>query len=140
MGCAHFKVSRFKASKSFEVDAVRVGAESRGIGWDKIVKRFPCFAKGRLDVSRIDYMTQCEIASYLDFPLPFFYRKKSGHTIKGWICGDGIRACAFCGKEAEFLCDFPIGDGRTCDLPLCKEHKTHRADVGLDVDYCPHHK
>jgi hypothetical protein len=105
-----------------------------------MVKRFPCLSKGRSETLKANLATQFEIASYLDFPIEFFHRMKSGIKIKGWICGSGIRACAFCGKEAEFFCDFPIGDGRTCDLPLCRDCKTHREDIGTDIDYCPHHR
>jgi len=25
-----------------------------------------------------------------------------------------------CGHPGDFLCDWPVGDGKTCDLPLCK--------------------
>jgi len=139
MGCAYFEDYNFEKSVHFEIDAVRLAADYSSIKWSKLVNHFPILAKGRLKTLRADYITQFEIAMYLNFPIEFFYRKKGTTKTKGWICGEGIRSCAFCGKEAYFLCDFPIGDGRTCDLPICKDCKTHRADIGLDIDYCPHH-
>jgi hypothetical protein len=35
------------------------------------------------------------------------------------MCGDGVEACR-CGYEAEYLCDFPMGKGKTCDAKLCE--------------------
>lgn len=138
MGCARFKYHKHKNSKKFEMEMVREAAEARGIGWDKVCKRIPQITKVRMD-EQPDYMTQIEISNYLKFPLPFFFQKLSSIKIEGWVCGEGVKACAFCGVMSEFFCDFPIGDGRTCDLPMCKEHKKHRPDIGQDIDYCPHH-
>jgi hypothetical protein len=39
-----------------------------------------------------------------------------------FICGESIEACSICGFLAEHLCDFPMGKGKTCDAPLCREH------------------
>lgn len=41
-----------------------------------------------------------------------------------------------CGAEAEHLCDYPMGRGRTCDAPLCVDH---RAAIGRNLDLCPVH-
>jgi len=30
--------------------------------------------------------------------------------------------------------------GKTCDLPMCKDCRTHRGDIGIGIDYCLHHK
>ena len=35
------------------------------------------------------------------------------------ICGDGVAPCR-CGNVAEYLCDHPVGKGKTCDAPLCE--------------------
>ena len=47
-----------------------------------------------------------------------------------------IRKCAFCGRPADYLCDYPVSEGKTCDKPICKKCKTI---VGIDFDYCPTH-
>jgi len=52
-----------------------------------------------------------------------------------FVCGEGIRGCHFCGKVADYLCDCPLGNGKTCDLPICDEH---RQPIGA-FDFCPLH-
>lgn len=44
--------------------------------------------------------------------------------------------CRECGDISGFLCDFPVGDGKTCDRPLCGDH-AH--EVAPDVHYCTPH-
>lgn len=44
--------------------------------------------------------------------------------------------CSRCRRVGEFLCDFPVGGGRTCDRPVCK---AHRHPVAPGVDYCTVH-
>jgi hypothetical protein len=43
-----------------------------------------------------------------------------GNTI---MCGPGVgrthKPCSWCGAEAKYLCDWPMANGKTCDLPLC---------------------
>jgi hypothetical protein len=55
-----------------------------------------------------------------------------------FLCGDLGPHCADpgCGGVGDSLCDWPIGDGKTCDLPLCDDHA--RA-VGMDRHMCPVH-
>lgn len=56
----------------------------------------------------------------------------------GIICGNLGPHCqaARCGRIGDLLCDFPVGDGKTCDRPLC-EH--HAVEVAPDMHYCPAH-
>lgn len=42
-----------------------------------------------------------------------------------------------CGHWADFLCDTPIGRGRTCDRPMCH---CCRDQVGEDLDRCAYHR
>lgn len=44
--------------------------------------------------------------------------------------------CYKCRRVGEFLCDFPMGNGRTCDLPMCRGH-SHSVAPG--VDFCERH-
>lgn len=44
--------------------------------------------------------------------------------------------CKHCGHCADNLCDFPVGEGKTCDAALCSEH-SHA--VGVELHYCPAH-
>ncbi len=58
-------------------------------------------------------------------------RKPIGH-----LCGDLDPHCAECGDVGTQLCDYPVGDGKTCDRPVCEYHA---AVVAPNVDYCPAH-
>lgn len=56
-----------------------------------------------------------------------------------FFCGRGLKKaerCHRCGDFAEFLCDYPVGSGRTCDLSMCPEHRHH---VGEERDFCAVH-
>lgn len=41
-----------------------------------------------------------------------------------------------CAAFSSFLCDWPIGAGRTCDAALCA---AHAQQVGRNKHYCPTH-
>lgn len=56
-----------------------------------------------------------------------------------WMCGpafEGSSTCRVCGHLATKLCDYPVGDGKTCDSALCDHHTLSPAG---DIDYCPEH-
>lgn len=55
-----------------------------------------------------------------------------------FICGRLGPHCAEenCGRVGDLLCDYPVGDGKTCDRPLCPSHAT---EVGPDLHYCIAH-
>ncbi|MGI2201042.1 hypothetical protein [Shewanella baltica] len=70
--------------------------------------------------------------------------RNNGKTV-GFICGDfqedevNMDDCSECGDNwpvAEFLCDYPVGNDKTCDRKLCRKcAKT----VGKDMHCCPTH-
>jgi len=42
---------------------------------------------------------------------------------EGFICGRfSPKELCSCGVWAEYLCDYPLGNGKTCDAPLCADH------------------
>jgi hypothetical protein len=53
-----------------------------------------------------------------------------------FLCGDIEVAVCACGHSADFLCDYPIGRGKTCDLALCY---CCRESVGEERDFCRVH-
>lgn len=54
-----------------------------------------------------------------------------------FICGeDDSTATCGCAHLSGFLCDWPVGDGKTCDIPLCK---CCRRDIGPNKDVCEIH-
>ena len=52
------------------------------------------------------------------------------------ICGELGPHCEDCSDVSAFLCDFPVGKGKTCDRHMCKDHAT---EVAPDVHYCKGH-
>jgi hypothetical protein len=56
----------------------------------------------------------------------------------GFMCGPGVHAepCRDCGVQADYLCDYPVGNGKTCDAQLCGEHAY---EVAPGVHYCKGH-
>lgn len=54
----------------------------------------------------------------------------------GHICGDLGPHCADCGDGGDNLCDFPVGEGKTCDRSICEYH-SH--EIGPNLHYCDHH-
>lgn len=55
---------------------------------------------------------------------------------KGFICGKLGAHCADCGSVGDNLCDFPVGNGKTCDRSICDFH-SHL--VGPNMHYCDGH-
>lgn len=63
------------------------------------------------------------------------------------VCSSGQskpQKCTYCDRPSVALCDWPIGDGKTCDKPLCRIHAVKpiptfgKPDTD-DIDYCPDH-
>ncbi|MGI9279694.1 MAG: hypothetical protein ACR2PX_08685 [Endozoicomonas sp.] len=67
--------------------------------------------------------------------MPCYSVRKNGQHI-GFICGDLGEHCRECGAVSDNLCDYPVGDGKTCDRAICNEHSRQ---VGVDLHYCPTH-
>lgn len=66
------------------------------------------------------------------------YRVKMKGGGYAMICGKlGPHCRGGCGAPGDaFLCDWPVGPGKTCDAPLCADH-AH--EVAPEVHYCPGH-
>lgn len=52
------------------------------------------------------------------------------------LCGDLGPHCADCADVAANLCDYPVGNEKTCDRNLCERH-SHT--IGEDLHYCATH-
>jgi transcriptional regulator with XRE-family HTH domain len=72
------------------------------------------------------------------FPVAFFRQQPHQSLGPIWMQGDGIEACA-CGEAADYLCDFPLGKGKTCDAPLCWKCRRQQGGETMDLDFCPAH-
>jgi len=55
-----------------------------------------------------------------------------------FLCGDLGPHCAAenCAASTAYLCDYPVGDDKTCDLSLCN---SHAYEVAPNIHYCPGH-
>lgn len=62
--------------------------------------------------------------------------KRLSDGVPMFLHGDLGPHCTECASPSEVLCDYPVGDGKTCDRPLCGDHSHH---VLSDVDYCASH-
>lgn len=69
------------------------------------------------------------------------FKDKDGKFV-GIACtrGRGLRPSRCvepgCAVPHTKLCDWSMGNGKTCDRKMCDAHATR---VGDDVDYCPRH-
>ena len=56
--------------------------------------------------------------------------------LAGFICGDLGPQCGECGAISEYQCDYPVGEGKTCDQHLCE---TDAKEVAPNIHYCSAH-
>jgi hypothetical protein len=79
---------------------------------------------------------------HIDMPM------KDGKVAHRIVCHSGPdprTRCSVCGRKgADRLCDWLIGNGKTCDKPLCRHCAGHPVPVfgkpeTADIDYCPEH-
>lgn len=59
---------------------------------------------------------------------------------QGFICGEGMTPCKYCGALAEYLCDFPMGKGKTCDMRLCDRCRVRQEGDRWGLDFCRAHQ
>ena len=95
----------------------------------------PCYTEYAQAPSRAEYAAWRTIG-YLGSWDDYCRAKK--HTAGGqmFLCGDLGPGCADCGGVGDFACDFPVGDGKTCDRPMCREH-AH--EISPEIHYCDGH-
>lgn len=53
-----------------------------------------------------------------------------------FVCGDLGAHCGDCMAVGDLLCDYPVGEGKTCDRPMCGDHGH---EIGPDLHYCAAH-
>jgi len=64
----------------------------------------------------------------------YIHKAKDGGAM--FICGDLGPHCADCSGFGDYLCDYPVGDGKACDRPMCGDHAT---EIAPEVHYCAGH-
>lgn len=56
-----------------------------------------------------------------------------------FMCGDDRlqpNPCRDCCIEADYLCDYPVGNDKTCDAKLCRDHAV---EIAPNIYYCRKH-
>lgn len=61
-------------------------------------------------------------------------RRHEGSRV--YINGDLGPHCARCADVGDNLCDYPVGEGKTCDRPICD---THAHEIAPNLHYCDGH-
>lgn len=87
------------------------------------------------------------LAVALHYPLPFFRQpnpERPPWTVhiafaEGVERGRDYDLCVACGFLADYLCDYPLGGGKTCDAPLCDEHAIKQGMETDDLHFCRAH-
>lgn len=66
-----------------------------------------------------------------------YYDDKLGMVYVKWAEGtEPAPHCKNCLRSADVLCDYPVGNDKTCDALLCQNHSTALAN---DIHYCESH-
>lgn len=66
--------------------------------------------------------------------MPCYLSKNDG--CKTFICGELGEHCADCMDVAENLCDYPVGENKTCDRLICDKHSQQ---IAHNMHYCTEH-
>lgn len=55
---------------------------------------------------------------------------------KFFMCGKLGPHCSDCMAVGDLLCDYPVGNGKTCDRVMCS---THAREIAPEIHYCDGH-
>ncbi|WP_199031422.1 hypothetical protein [Ralstonia sp. ASV6] len=97
----------------------------------------PCYTETIKPPSQEEYETWKRVG-YIGSWEEYCAAKEGSVGQRMFLCGDFGPHCADCAAVGSFLCDYPVGDGKTCDRSMCGEH-AH--EIGPELHYCaPHYK
>lgn len=122
---------------------VRQGREARGFTSEQLAEKMGLSIAGLADIEanrREPTKREFEVLMFaLGFPRGFFSRPdEPPGKFEPLFCGKDIVACTRCIYVADYLCDFPVGDGKTCDIALCERHAITQSEM-QDMHFCPQH-
>ena len=126
-----FNGAMLKKAREFDGYTLEELAELTGIRYHHLLE----IEEGLRQPSRYDMNCIMKIIS--SFLESFYFCKtfKKDKPDVIFVCGEGIKPCSNCGGPADYLCDYPVGEGKTCSLPICNQCRTH---IGK-YDFCPVH-
>lgn len=101
----------------------------------------PCYIINDRPASEEEYRLWVEQGYTASYENYLYYRnllRPPGGSGVTFMTGDLGDHCGNddCADVGLFLCDYPVGHGKTCDRPLCDLH-AHK--VGEDMHYCSTH-
>jgi hypothetical protein len=67
--------------------------------------------------------------------MPYYFRYRADGT-RVSVRGDLGPHCADCADVGWNLCDYPVGDDKTCDRAICD---LHGHEIGPNMHYCATH-
>jgi len=146
MGCAiildDIGIKVGSHQEKFNGVMLRMARESEGFTLEELASKTKIRRDHLLEIEEgLCQPTQYEvhqIMEYITGCLEGFYHFETFTKDKPdmvFVCGKGIRSCDNCGQLSEYLCDYPVGEGKTCDLAICKQCRIH---IGK-YDFCPVH-
>ena len=95
----------------------------------------PCYKQPIRPASK-DEFDQWQKMGYTGTWEQYCAAKKRSEGGSIFLCGDLGEHCAECSAVGDVLCDFPVGEAKTCDRILCEAH-SHI--VGQNLHYCQTH-
>jgi DNA-binding XRE family transcriptional regulator len=107
---------------------VRLAREYDGITVDQLARRLGITAKRLDEIERSAEVPRAlipKIVEAIGHFLPTFYEQTIPESGQAFMCGSvvgSVEPCVACGFLAEHLCDWPMGNGKTCDAALCEDH------------------
>lgn len=97
----------------------------------------PCYVINPTKPSRSKYELMCKEfgyqGSYSDYLETY---GKYDHKASMFITGNLGDHCSDCSGFGEYLCDYPVGDGKTCDRKMCDDTAN---EVAHEIHYCNAH-
>ena len=95
----------------------------------------PCYIVKSKGPTRAEF-SEWQKAGYLGTWENYSAAKRENEGSLTFICGDLGDHCRDCAGFGDYLCDYPVGEGKTCDAPLCDDHAR---EVASEVHYCSGH-
>lgn len=143
MGCA---IHRSEGLADGAAGYLQMARESRGISLGAAATRLSMAADELRAIERGEngiptgMIRRAELL--YGYPTRFFLRPMPSRLRQPqevYMCGEGIEVCDHhsCAYCADYLCDWPMGKGKTCDAALCEDHAVL---VGEDMYFCPAHQ
>lgn len=144
MGCAiiidNIGIKFGSFQEKFNGVMLRMARESKGYELEDLAKNTGIRKDHLVEIEEgLCQPTQYEVSQIMECIVVYLERFYHFETfVKSdmvFVCGKGIQACDNCGQVSDYLCDYPVGDGKTCSLHICKQCRIH---IGR-YDFCPIH-